>query len=376
LAVAGLPICGRLDYSGMIAKWANFGLGRPSLLAGALLPKSPSLLALRRSMTSISSTYDELISPPIADAWFLTGPTASGKTRLGVMLAQRLGTEVLSLDSMAVFRGMDIGTAKPDRAAREAVTHHLLDLVDPTEEFSISRYVQEAHAHARRLRAAGKPILFVGGTPLYLKALLRGLFHGPPPDWDFRKQVEEEIAATGLDALRERLMQVDPLSATKLHPHDQRRMIRALEVYKLTGVPISHFQSHFDEGSAPERRRVFVLGWERPALHARIDARVEQMISVGLIQEVEGLLAKYGALGKTASQAVGYREVIEHLEKGTGHVECVDQIKFASHQFARRQEIWFRGIDECRRIEMAGYPDIEEIADFLVREGQAAQITA
>lgn len=359
----------------MIPKWANDRTGCDQVFTGGRFPKSPSLHDLRRLMTAISNSFGDLISPPIADAWYLTGPTASGKTKLGVMLAQRLETEVLSLDSMAVFRGMDIGTAKPDRAARETVTHHLLDLVDPTEEFSISRYVQEAHAHAARLRAAGKPILFVGGTPLYLKALLRGLFHGPPPDWDFRKQVEEEIAAAGLDALRERLMQVDPLSATKLHPHDQRRMIRALEVYKLTGVPISHFQSHFDEGCAPERRRVFVLGWERPALHARIDARVEQMISVGLVQEVEGLLAKHGGLGKTASQAVGYREVIEHLAKGTAMDACVDQIKFASHQFARRQEIWFRGIDECRRIEMAGYEEVEEIADFLLREGQAAQIT-
>lgn len=326
---------------------------------------------------SITSAADnasvgDLISPPIADAWFLTGPTASGKTKLGVMLAQRLGTEVLSLDSMAVFRGMDIGTAKPDRAARELVTHHLLDLVEPTEEFSLSRYVEEAHAHANRLRAEGKPILFVGGTPLYLKALLRGLFHGPPPDWEFRKQVEEEVASAGLDALRERLMQVDPLSATKLHPHDQRRMIRALEVHRITGRPLSHFQSHFDEGRPPEQCRVFVLGWERQALHARIDERVEQMMVQGLVEEVKALLAQHGALGKTASQAVGYREVMEHLQTGSLISECVDLIKFASHQFARRQEIWFRGIAECRRIEMATFSEPEEIAELILREGKAA----
>jgi tRNA dimethylallyltransferase len=275
---------------------------------------------------------------------------------------------------MAVFRGMDIGTAKPDRAARELTVHQLLDLVEPTEEFSLSRYVEEAHAHANRLRAAGKPILFVGGTPLYLKALLRGLFHGPAPDWEFRKQVEEEVASAGLDALRERLMQVDPLSATKLHPNDQRRMIRALEVHRITGRPLSHFQSQFDEERPPERRRVFVLGWERPALHARIDERVEQMISHGLIEEVQSLLAKHGALGKTASQAVGYREVMEHLQKGTAISECVDQIKFASHQFARRQEIWFRGITECRRIAMQAYSGPEEIAEFILREGALAAI--
>lgn len=326
------------------------------------------------SITSATNneSLGDLISPPLADAWFLTGPTASGKTTLGLMLAQRLKTEVLSLDSMAVFRGMDIGTAKPDRAAREAVPHHLLDLVDPTEEFSISRYVQEAHAHADRLRAAGKPILFVGGTPLYLKALLRGLFHGPPPDWEFRKQVDEEVAAAGHEALRDRLMQVDPLTATKLHLHDQRRMIRALEVYKITGRPLSHFQSQFDEGRPPEQCRVFVLGWERPALHARIDERVEQMIAQGLVDEVETLLKRHGALGKTASQAVGYREVIEHLQNGTPLKDCVDQIKFASHQFARRQEIWFRGITECRRISMASFSGPNEIAEFITREGDLA----
>lgn len=323
-------------------------------------------------MTSISATMNDLISPPIADAWFLTGPTASGKTTLGLMLAQRLNTEVLSLDSMAVFRGMDIGTAKPDSLARQLVPHQLLDLVDPTAEFSISRYVQEAHAHATRLRNAGKPILFVGGTPLYLKALLRGFFHGPPPDWEFRSQVDEEVAAAGLPALRERLMQVDPLSATKLHLHDQRRMIRALEVYKLTGRPLSHFQSQFDEGRPPDRCRVFVLGWERPALHARIDQRVEQMMKQGLVTEVQSLLEKHGNLGKTASQAVGYREVIEHLQKGTPMKDCVDQIKFASHQFARRQEIWFRGLSECRRIAMSAYASPDEIAEFITREGELA----
>lgn len=320
-------------------------------------------------MTSISASIEDYISPPIPDAWFLTGPTASGKTALGVRLAEILGAEVLSLDSMAVFRGMDIGTAKPDRAAREAVPHHLLDLVEPIEEFSLSRYVQEAHALAQRMREQGKPILFVGGTPLYLKALLRGLFHGPPPDWEFRNQVEEEVKETGLPALRERLKQVDPLSAAKIHPNDQRRMIRALEVYKITGRPLSHFQLQFDEGRPPEACRVFVLGWERLALHARIDQRVEKMMELGLLDEVRGLLDKYGELGKTASQAVGYREAIAHLRGEIPLRECVDQIKFASHQFARRQEIWFRGLSECRRIEMREPVDVEGLASWIAAEG-------
>lgn len=360
----------------MIANRAKCGPGLIAVPPRSISPKAPPYRMLRRPMSSSLTEFGELLSPPISDAWYLTGPTASGKTGLGVLLAQQLGAEVLSLDSMAVFKGMDIGTAKPDRAAREAVPHQLLDLAEPTEEFSLSRYVQLAHQHAQRMRAAGKPVLFVGGTPLYLKALLRGLFHGPPPDWGFRAQVEEELKQAGLPALRDRLMQVDPLSAMKLHPNDQRRMIRALEVYKITGRPLSHFQSQFDEGNAPEHRRVFVLGWERAELHSRIDQRVEQMFKLGLAEEVQGLLAKHGELGKTASQAVGYREVADYLRGTLSREDCVNQIKFASHQFARRQEIWFRGMSECRRLEMAAFPSPEAIADHILREGAKVGKTA
>lgn len=304
--------------------------------------------------------------PPIADAWYITGATASGKTAVGMEVAQRIGGEVLSLDSMAVYRGMDIGTAKPSLQQREAIPHHLLDLVDPPEEFSVAQYVDLAHDRVRELRDVGKQPLFVGGTALYLKSLLRGLYQGPPADWEFRRQIEEEVTRVGVEKLRERLWQVDPLSAAKLHPNDTRRMIRALEVAKITGRPLSHWQTQFDEGRPAEKCKVFVLHWPREVLHQRIDARVEAMFAAGLVAETEAVLAKYGTIGQTASQAVGYREVLEHLRGERSLAETMQLVKHRTHQFARRQETWFRGMSECRWVEMREELDAAQVAEQIM----------
>jgi tRNA dimethylallyltransferase len=308
--------------------------------------------------------------PPIEGAWFLTGPTASGKTHVGLELAKLLGAEILSLDSMAVYRGMDIGTAKPSPAERDQVRHHLLDLVDPVAEFSLSQYVEAVHCQVAKLHAAHQPVLFVGGTPLYLKSLLRGLYQGPPADWEFRRQIEEEIARVGIQHLRERLRQVDPLAAAKLHPNDTRRMIRALEVARATGQPLSHQQTQFDEPRAASACRVFVLHWPRAVLHDRIDARVEQMFSAGLIDETRRLLAAWGGLGRTASQAVGYREAIAHLRGERDLAHTVELVKHRTHQFARRQETWFRSLGECRWIEMSPSEDPAQTAARILAAAQ------
>ena len=287
---------------------------------------------------------------PAVDCWFLTGPTASGKTTVGLELAERLGAEIISLDSMAIYRGMDVGTAKPTADECRRVPHHLIDLVDPHEEFSLAQYVAAAHAQLAEIRARGREVLFVGGTPLYLKSLLRGIFEGPPADWEFRRQVEDEVASVGAEALHQRLAQVDPLSAAKLHPHDRRRIIRALEVYKITGQPISHMQLQFEEGRSADQCRVFVLDWPRAELHRRIEARVDRMFSQGLAPEVQRLLDQFGTLSRTAAQAVGYREVIEHLDGKQELADTVEQVKVRTRQFARRQETWFRSLSECRRV--------------------------
>src|SRR5947209_3086590 len=208
--------------------------------------------------------------PPLADCWYLTGPTAAGKTKIGVELAQRLDAEIVSLDSMTVYRDMDIGTAKPTAEDRARVPHHLLDLVSPNEEFSLSQYIDAAHAAAANIQRRGKQVLFVGGTPLYLKALLRGVHQGPPADWDFRRQIEEELSTLPIEALHQRLQAIDPLLASKLHPHDKRRIVRGLEVFKLTGQRLSHLQTQFDEENGAAATNTFVLSWPREQLHARI----------------------------------------------------------------------------------------------------------
>ncbi len=301
--------------------------------------------------------------------WFLTGATASGKTRVSLELAKQLDAEIISLDSMAIYRGMDIGTAKPSPEHRVVVPHHLIDIVDPTDSFSVSQYRDAALQKIDEIRGRGKEVLFVGGTALYLKSLLRGMFEGPPADWDFRNEIEKEVAEMGVDLLYERLQMVDPVAADNLHPNDQRRIIRALEVYRQTGQPISHWQMQFDEGHQADQCRVFTLRHDRPILHQRIEQRVAQMFQDGLIDEVRGLLGKWGQLGKTAAQAVGYQEAIEHVQDQIDLESTIEKVRVRTRRFARHQETWFRGLSECRMIELDSEFVPKEIAEQLYEIG-------
>ncbi len=317
-------------------------------------------------MTESDATDFEADFSLAHDCWFLTGPTASGKTDVGMELAKRLDAEIISLDSMAVYRGMDIGTAKPSPEQCATIEHHLIDILDPTEQFSVSNYVEQATKIAQEIRQRGREVLFVGGTPMYLKAMLRGIFDGPPADWDLRREIEAEIETVGLAALHERLMHIDPLSATKLHPNDKRRMIRALEVYRLTGQPISHLQVQFDEDQPAEACKVFALQWRREELHQRIERRVDKMFAIGFLEEVRGLIDTFGQLSRTASQAVGYREVIDHL-RGTGDLEeTIEKVKARTRQFARRQETWFRSLSECRSVSLEEEMSTNDVASQVI----------
>ncbi len=221
----------------------------------------------------------------------------------------------------------------------------------------------DAHRIASEIRSRGNRVLVVGGTPLYLKTLLRGMFLGPEADWEFRKQVEEDIEQYGIESLRERLKQVDPLSAHKLLPGDKRRMIRALEVARLTGRPISHWQSQFEKPADPMRCKVIALEWDRAEIHRRVNRRVEEMFQQGFVDEVRSLLATYGQLGRTASQAVGYCEVIEHLQSQSDLKEVLLRVQARTRQFVRRQEIWFRGMEEVQRVAMTEPIDAPSIAE-------------
>lgn len=298
---------------------------------------------------------------PVLDCWFLSGATAVGKTQVALSLARRIGAEIISLDSMAVYRGMDIGTAKPTSEEQAQVPHHLIDVVDPSEDFSIERYLELAQEAIHDIKSRGQEVLFVGGTPLYLKALLRGLSSGPPADWNVREQIAAEVEEVGSEVLHQRLEQLDPLAASQIHPHDTRRLIRALEVFRATGEPISHQQSHFDEGTPADNCRVFVLRRPRDERHERINERVEQMLERGLVEEVQQLTADGKMLGRTASQAVGYREVIEYLASGD-YDAMVAKIKTRTRRFAKRQGTWFRSLCECRFIDIAGEIDADDVA--------------
>jgi tRNA dimethylallyltransferase len=301
------------------------------------------------------------------DCWFLTGPTASGKTELGLELAELLGAEIVSLDSMAVYRGMDIGTAKPSRQQRERVAHHLLDLIEPTQDYSLAQYVADAEKAVAEIVTRGRRALFVGGTPLYLKSLLRGIFSGPPADWTLRRQWQEVIEREGGEHLHARLVQVDPVSAQRLHPRDTRRVIRALEVWEKTGQSISALQQQFERSRPSKECHVFSLEWPRDELARRIDARVDAMFTAGFVDEVQQLLDRHGRLSRTASQAVGYKEVIQHLCGEKNFPDTVELIKMRTRQFAKRQGTWFRSLNECKTVKVTGAVDSRQIASAICR---------
>ena len=298
--------------------------------------------------------------------WFLTGATASGKSKTSLELAKLINAEIISLDSMAIYRGMDIGTAKPPVAERGDVPHHLIDIRDPNETFSTSQYRDAALETIESIRERGKEVLFVGGTALYLKALLRGMFEGPPADWEFRKQVEKEIEESGGEFLHERLQMIDPVAAHNIHRNDHRRIIRALEVFSTTGKPISHWQMEFDDPTPAEECRVFAIRHQREILHERIEQRVGAMFDSGLIDEVNGLLEKHGELSHTAAQAVGYREVIEHLNGQHTEEETRELVLIRTRRFARHQETWFRNLSECRWVELEADFDPQKVASEIV----------
>jgi tRNA dimethylallyltransferase len=297
--------------------------------------------------------------------WFLTGATATGKSAVGISLARRIDAEIVSLDSMALYRGMDIGTAKPSAAQRHSVPHHLIDVLDPHEAFSLAQYVAAADRAAAEIAGRGRQVLFVGGTPLYLKGLLRGIFEGPPADWELRRRLGEQTRLNGNLWLHEQVAKIDAAAAARLHPNDKRRLLRAWEVFEKTGRPISEWQQQFDVGRSAAECRVFVLDWPKAELHARIGERVAEMFAAGLVDEVRRLLAGPRPLSRTARQAVGYREVIEHLEGRRDLAGTIEVVQQHTRQLAKRQATWFRSLEECRFLPVSKPFDAAEVAETI-----------
>jgi tRNA dimethylallyltransferase len=291
-----------------------------------------------------------MLPPPFDRCLVLTGPTGSGKSRLALALAEQLGAEIVSMDSMALYRGLDICTAKPSRAERQHVPHHLLDVLDPWEPSSVAWWLDRARECVANIQGRGRRVLFVGGTPLYLKALRHGLFDGPAADAEVRRRLEAEAAREGSSTLHQRLAVVDPVSASRLHPNDTRRLVRALEVFETTGRPLSAWQQQWNtpltpapttDGIAPEERCLWL---ERPReeLYARIDLRVRQMIAEGLVEEIRAVRTHPRGISKQAGQALGIEELAAFLDGRQELEQAIALLQQRTRNFAKRQLTWFR----------------------------------
>jgi len=277
-------------------------------------------------------------------------------------IADRLDVEIIAMDSMTVYRGLDIGSAKPSIEDQAKVRHHLLDLLDPSESASVDWYLRHARTAAADIAGRGKLPLFVGGTPLYLKAALRGLFEGPAADLALRARLENEAKGAGVLELHARLAKVDPRAAIKIQPTDLRRIVRALEVFEKTGTPISEWQRQFDRPADP-RPPVACIVQPTAELKRRIDCRVLAMIDAGWIDEVCRLRDRPAPLSREASQAVGYMEIGEFLDGRIDRSTMVARIQARTRQFRKRQMTWFRHIEECRFVETGAHEPFASLAE-------------
>lgn len=304
----------------------------------------------------------------------ICGPTASGKTALSVALAKQLHTEIISADSMQIYRGMDIGTAKPTAEERQGVPHHLLDVCAPGEAFSVARYVELADAAAQDILSRGMVPVVAGGTGLYMDALIEcSTFSGDETDLSVREKYQRMAAEQGNEAVHACLAKVDPEGAERLHPNNLKRVIRALEVYEQTGMTIDAF-NRLHKRPAPKYAalKIGVCPSERQTLYDRIDRRVDQMLADGLLEETKHLLDR-GALTGTAAQAIGYKELLGYLQGEAPLEDCVALLKQRSRNYAKRQLTWLKRDDNIHWIYYnngEGLPAIlQEATKYLQNHG-------
>ncbi|HEV57781.1 MAG TPA: tRNA (adenosine(37)-N6)-dimethylallyltransferase MiaA [Phycisphaerales bacterium] len=295
----------------------------------------------------------------------ILGVTGSGKGAVARALAQRLGGQVLSVDSMKIYRRMDIGTAKPPMEVRRRLVHHLIDVVEPSESFDVEQYLCLARQAMDTMQSAQVPVIAAGGTALYIKALLHGLFDGPGADEDIRCRLKQRLNEMGSAALHAELARVDPAAAQRIHRNDARRIIRALEVYELTGRPISDWQRQW---AAPPRSDWTVIGLRRgkDIESRRINRRVERMIELGLRDEAARLLEEEPPLGPQARAAIGYTEMIDHLQGRVTLDEAIERIKINTRKFAKSQRTWFKTFRPVRWIDVPDGMHVEDLAQTVL----------
>jgi len=295
------------------------------------------------------------------------GCTGSGKGGLGRELARRTDGEIISIDSMKVYRRMDIGTAKPSVEIRGQIPHYLIDVAEPSEEFSVARYVELADRAIQDIYRRNKNVFVVGGTPLYIKALSEGLFEGPGADLEIRQKLLDRIQNEGIKKLYDQLQKVDPQAAGKIHINDQRRIVRALEVYEISGKPISSLQEQWDRQTTRYDCHFIGIRREREDQNHRTNERVRRMIDRGFVQEVQALLEESLPLGETARKAVGYAEMMDHLQDKCTLAEAVEMIKINTRHLAKSQRTWFKRFQNTDWIDVHADATVEAVADELIK---------
>jgi tRNA dimethylallyltransferase len=284
----------------------------------------------------------------------IAGPTAVGKTDASILLAQESGAEVVSADSMQIYRGMDIGTAKPTIEQRRLVYHHLIDIAEPNQPYSVGDYLRDARAAIDGILTSGGVPVVVGGTGLYIRALMRGLFHGPPADLELRERLLQRESEGQAGTLYSDLVKVDPEAAVKIHPNDLRRTVRALEVYYLRDRKLSDFQREHAFGDRPYPFRLVFLVRSRNELYPRIEQRVDRMIDSGLEAEVRGLMERGHSPDIASMQGLGYKHFIDHFLGRTSRDEAVALLKRDTKRYAKRQFTWFRREPEALWVDITG----------------------
>ena len=290
----------------------------------------------------------------------ILGVTASGKGQLAFTLAQSLGAEIISVDSMKVYRRMDIGTGKPPGEAREKVPCHLIDVIEPSESFSVAAFLELAEDAVEQIKSRERPIIAVGGTALYIKALLYGLFEGPGTDEQVRTQLRTRAQDEGAELYRE-LEKIDSEAAERISPNDTKRIIRALEVYQITGKPISSFQRQWSANETGHNWTIIGLRREKAEESKRINARVKKMIEAGLVDEVESLLAEDKPLSKQARCAIGYAEIIDYLAGAITLEDAIELIKKNTRRLAKAQRTWFKTFRNVNWLDIEQEEPVEKI---------------
>jgi tRNA dimethylallyltransferase len=291
----------------------------------------------------------------------ILGVTAGGKGRLAFELAKKLDAEILSIDSMKVYRRMDIGTAKPSKETQKQLNYHLIDVVEPSESFSVDKFLNMADTAVKQIESKNKPVIAVGGSAMYIKAMLYGIFEGPGTNEQIRQELKEKIAVVSLEELHKELASVDPQAADKIHHNDEKRIIRALEVYQLTGKPISSFQRQFDLPQPKGNWQIIGLRREKDEENRRINARVKKMLQAGFVDEVKSLLAEEKPLSLQARSAIGYAEIIDYLAGKEALEKAVEKIKINTRRFAKAQRTWFKTFKNINWLDVNTDDDIEHV---------------